>query len=487
MRPCRDLDGYLARGLAPSRASAFEEHLAGCAECRGAVASWDDVVRTVNRSARADAASRQVTAEDRLRLVSRARREEGLGRAPSRRRTRVALLAAASMVLVLGAVVIWRVGFGAATENESAGAEAKAGKILEATGETWLAIHVGPARLAQAPGSEVRLLSDDPTETRLRLVHGRIALEAQSLIDGAQLIVEAGRLEVRVKGTVFAVARDRDRIRVETVEGEVAVARADGSSWRVVAGRQLVEDSAGGVFVDELPDEARSQIVRMLSASCEPEREPTNPLEVVEATDVAVEPSAPPDRAGDETHVGNGLNGSMPAQDGILFDRLQVWRELVASGRFVEAEGELTRYLDTHPDDTAAWSLLADCRRKSGRWNDAVAAYLELIDRASGSEAGLARYKAGVILQDRLGDHLAAERLFRAYLERSGSGALVPDAMVRRARSLAALGEEQSAARLLEQVIQAHEGSFAADAARRMLGNLRDVGEGTAAVEQPSK
>jgi ferric-dicitrate binding protein FerR (iron transport regulator) len=477
MKPCRDLDVYLARGLDTKRDTVFEEHLAGCEDCRSAVASWNEVTRAVSEGARADAASRPVTAEDRLRLIAHAR--EDLGGSRSRRNwALVAVPIAAALLLALGAAVYWRI-----KPDESIGIDRAADRILTAASELPLSAQVGPARLALTPGSEIRVLRQDRTETLLELSRGRVALEVGPLVDGAKLTVEAGEISARVVGTVFTVSRERNRVEIATVEGEVIVEHSGGSSWSVGAGQRLVEASSGDVVVEDLPSEARSLVVELLSLK----NEPDPAVVAVGVTGVAETAEAEPIEPNGREDAETDINGTASEHDGTEIGQLQSWRELVAGGNFVKAEGELTQHLTTNPSDTAAWSLLADCRRKSGRWSDAVTAYLELIDRAAGPEADLARYKAGVILQDRLGDHLAAARLFREYLDRSGGGPLVPDAMVRRARSLIAIGEQRTAKSLLERVVREHQDSSAAGTAQRQLANFREDGEGPVTVEQPMK
>ena len=119
-------------------------------------------------------------------------------------------------------------------------------------------------------------------------------------------------------------------------------------------------------------------------------------------------------------------------------------------------------------------SLLADCRRKAGKYNDALETYKKLMMIAGEKQANRARFKAAVLTQEQLGNHYGAATLFEEYLSSNqGSPLLRAKAKVRLARSLIALGEKTRAKRLLEQVIREHGGSSAAIQAREILDRLR--------------
>jgi TolA-binding protein len=319
----------------------------------------------------------------------------------------------------------------------------------------------------------------------LALGRGRVALDVEHLDPGESLTVLAGGVEARVIGTVFAVSRESARVTVDVVEGTVGVTTGEGPSLDVGAGKRLVAAVGMAPTMGDLAAEDRATVVALLAAggiTLAGEGE-SGDL----GRDAGVGGSG-----GDLVTPGTSdggrersrIDASLAATGG---EPIDAWRKLVASGRFIEAEGELTDYLESHPEDVAAWSLLADCRRKSGRWSDAVAAYLEVIDRGGRSEADRARYKAGVILQDRLGDHVAAARLFGEYLDGASGGALKPDAMLRRARSLVALGRGGEAKSLLERIVAAYPDLAAAESARRMLEEQNGVGEGPEGLEQPTQ
>jgi TolA-binding protein len=154
---------------------------------------------------------------------------------------------------------------------------------------------------------------------------------------------------------------------------------------------------------------------------------------------------------------------------------IEQWRQWVLEGKLREAEIELRLYLKQHPLDTEAHSLLADCQRKAGKFSDAVETYKNLIAIGSVSQANRARFKAGVLLQEKLRDHFGAASIFEEYLAAGNSSPLLKaKALVRLARSLIALNEKHRAKMLLERVISDHSGTSAAINAREILEQIQN-------------
>ena len=348
----------------------------------------------------------------------------------------------------------------------------------------------GRSRLVLAPGTEIEIAEEGSSRVRYRLARGMVALEVEGLGPGESIAVATGDLEAEVLGTVFAVSIEDGRTAVDVVEGIVVVSRRDSPTWRVGGGQRLVAPLDRRASVEDLPAEDRAAVIDLLALWEAPAAgasrgdgsgsggtpEPAGEISGAPARETAIaEGGGTGDRARDAS---SSLAGEEP---------MDALRGLVANGRFIEAEGSIARHLESNPEDTVAWSLLADCRRKSFRWFDAVSAYLEVIDRSERSEADLARYKAGVILQDRLGEHRAAVRLFGEYLAGSGDGPLAPDAMSRLAKSLIALGEVERARSLLERVVAEHHDLPAADSARASLGLLDLYAEGSGPPEQHTR
>jgi len=489
MTSCRDLEKYLTRDLEPPRREAFEAHARRCAGCRAEIERWGAVTAAVAGGARARIEPVTLAARDAL--IERARVEgPALDDRPAPRPGFLAWIlvpAAAAVVLALAIGFAWVVGSdpGERPTRTGAGTSPAPSRVISSPAGSVVRAALGRARVVLAPGSEIEITSEDPARAGLFLDHGRVALDIEHLASGESLTVVAAGLEARVVGTVFAVSNRSGRVAVDVVEGVVAVTFGDGPSVDVEAGRRLVATAGVAPRVEDLSDGDRAAVIALLAEGEDA------PAEVGDEGDLARDAGAggaggdlAASAASDRGRERSGIDASLAATGG---EPIDAWRSLVAGGRFIEAEGELTAHLGSHPEDAAAWSLLADCRRKSGRWSDAVAAYLEVIDRASRSDADLARYKAGVILQDRLGDHVAAARLFGEYLDGSGGGALAPDAVLRRARSLVALGRRGEARELLERIVAEHPDLAAAESARRMLAEQTGAGEGPEGFMQPTQ
>jgi ferric-dicitrate binding protein FerR (iron transport regulator) len=475
MSPCRNLQPYLDREIEAGQRTIFEDHLDACESCRVQVEEWTAVAAALAEGARSRAASRPVTPGERQALLARARAARFEPRARSRpARFRVAVPAALAAMAAVATVTLWL-----ASGEESPDAidtvgerEQTPARTIAAAAAGSTAARVGPARLVLEPASRIEVWNESATGPEITLVRGRVALEVNRLEAGAAFVVVAGGFAIRVRGTVFAVSWDGRALGVDVADGTVEVSGQGGASWRVTRGQQLGVSAAKTARLDELP---AGEIERMLGLFGKEPSEPAGEVDGNAAPSGGASGPAPVRSAGPEVGVGERSGGS---------GGLEELRGLVASGRFIEAEGRLEAHLAAHRSDTTAWSLLADCRRKSGRYSDAVAAYLELIDHAAGSEANLARYKAGVILQDRLGDHVAAVRVFGEFLRGSGGDALVPDAMLRAARSHAALGQDVPARALLERVVDQHAQHQAAAEARRLLEKLERGAEGSGRLEQ---
>jgi ferric-dicitrate binding protein FerR (iron transport regulator)/TolA-binding protein len=465
---------------------AFESHASACTACSSAVQRWREVSDAIGEGVRNRA--RPISSEESRILIDRARTVAIASAQPDPRR-RVALrwlvvpaAAAVALAVVLG--IVWFADSGLGDRSEERG-EAESGesrRAVTAEADRSTTSKIGPSHVVVAPGSEIEVATETAAETRLELVRGGVALDVGSLDPGESLTVSAGDLEARVVGTVFAVSMDVDRVTVAVVEGKVDVSRTGGLSRSVGGGQRLITAVDQRIRVESLPSGERDRIMELFveGFGYQPVgQERTGAFDEHAPRVVDSDENAVAEQRGElrVDGISDGETVDGPPEVG-ADDPIDTLRDLVAAGRFIEAEGELTEHLQSQPGDTVAWSLLADCRRKSGRWSDAVSAYLEVIDRAGKSEADRARYKAGVILQERLGDHLAAARLFGEYLDGSGAGALAPDAVLRRARSLIAIGRGEEARALLERLVAEHPDVPAADAARRVLGGLEQGGEG---------
>jgi hypothetical protein len=173
---------------------------------------------------------------------------------------------------------------------------------------------------------------------------------------------------------------------------------------------------------------------------------------------------------------GNGPAGVSPAVSGASgpdVRGLVTWRGWVIEGRLDEARYALRDHLGADPSDVAAWSLLADCERKLSHWPEAVAAYERLTALSGGEEANRARFKAAVIVQDRLADHERAVPLLEEFLAQGDDGSLLADrAKIRLSGSLIALGRTERAAEHLLAVTKTSGDEAIRSEARQLLDQL---------------
>jgi TolA-binding protein len=270
-------------------------------------------------------------------------------------------------------------------------------------------------------------------------------------------VVEAGGAILRVVGTRFLVAYDPDTgLVVQVSEGAVVVTTGSGERHEVEAGWTLERPAPGATI-----------------------RRPLEPRDVA-AIDLLLEGKTPgvadPDPPGDDEPPAprrkpKRLRGREPPAPVPDRGSLVASRERILEGRYREAEAALVELLASTPGSVEAWSLLGDCRRKAGRWKQAIQAYEKVIALAGDSaDANRARYVAATIHQDELGGHAAATRLLQAYLEQArGFRPLEAEAMLRLAVSYIELGRMERARELLRDVVARHGGTLASVKARRIL------------------
>ncbi len=258
--------------------------------------------------------------------------------------------------------------------------------------------------------------------------------------------MEAGKYEVTVRGTRFAVRLlDESKIRVVVSEGSVDVSMQDGKTESVGTNESLV-------FSDSAPTRREPEtIARRVDLLLEG-RLP-DPVEDVN----------PPT----QSSVKRPTASASPSADGV-----GQWRRWVIEGQIPEAIEALSKHLKKSPMDYDAWWLLGDCYRKTRKWKEALASYEEVIQMAPEAIANRARFRAGVILQDRLGDPASAAKHFAKYLKRGQGATLAPEVMLRLAMTHQTLGNQAEAVRLLEELKTKFGGTEAAKRADERLSPI---------------
>lgn len=479
MKPCMKWEAFFRnyREIDTDRV-AFDEHLRDCPECRRAVSAWDALLREIQLMSSEELADQPGWSPSvKESLISRAReRELRSTRTPALRLS----IAVAALAIFLGCVVyVFAVKKQDSTDEKSdvqlrvaeriisaVGAENpitsfRPGDSMVAPAQGRLLIRIGEDEVGLAQTGELTLIEATPKRVRLLLKKGEVACRVSPREGVSTFVIEAGPVVVRVVGTRFMVSRTGDEVRVVVAEGRVAV---KSNEWNgLIAKGEGVDLRANGEVARVILDDAA---IRKLDKLLGETYVNDAGLQKAKETASQVRESDP------------GPTGD-PVQRPQTQRSLKKWRRWVIDGRYAEAEKALVAYLRKAPQDIDAWWLLADSRRKSGNWDGAVEVYRRIVGQAPPNRANMARFRAGAILQDKLGRQGEASRMFKEYLRAEAVGkTLEAEAMVRLGASLAALGRKGEAVALLEEVVDRYGGSSAAGKARQMLDDISHKSRG---------
>ncbi len=451
MNSCSHKEPYLDRSLGTDAKGRFEDHLERCESCASAVRAWRDLrPRVADELSGPDV--REPTELDVHQLVERAHRER-VEQSADRRRWPV-IAAAAVLVLIIPSALIFK----DTLEREDPLVESVSDEpIVE------LAI-IGPGdehprRVAHpinlpidsAPGggtvveigddlvtlfhtARLRFAGDDSGNTLLKLDYGKILCVVSPKDLGDSFTVEAGRFRVQVIGTRFSIERRSEQaIEVAVSEGIVEVLGPGNAVWRLEPGDRLRLPEEDDENVLRTHNDAREHRIREVLISDEGE-------------------GGTPRRPGKPVFLrSRGEINNQSDDDKSDIARFRAW---IITGRYDDASGGLTEWLSERPKDQAAWSLLADCHRKAGKWERAVEAYGRVIALTPPERANRARFLSGVIFQDQLERHDEAAAMFEQHLETDQSTSPQRTAAtLRLARTYIALGRTERARRLLEDVV----------------------------------
>jgi TolA-binding protein len=232
---CRQSEA-LARTFPRPPDATLAAHLESCATCQ---AAWQSLaeLRTLGQLLPSEQPSDERRDAVRARLLYQAERlrqqSGGLASPPPwpARSTRWLpwLGLAAALLLVVG--LTWRAGRPFDRASQAAAALAPA---------------AGPRAVSDAKAhASLRVIDAADYQTRrqggteiVHLRHGRIELSVRPLAIGERFLVAVGGSEVEVRGTLFAVSAEHDRLTaVQVSEGRVEVRPASGSPIQLTAGQ----------------------------------------------------------------------------------------------------------------------------------------------------------------------------------------------------------------------------------------------------------
>ncbi len=511
MRPCTLLPQFLDRQLSSAKSNAFERHLDTCEECRTTLASWQAVRAEL---AQLDPAGNQSHPRPQIAAAIVARARETRPALPLMVRFRWIAVAAGIALIVaggLGGFVLGQqyrprsappgdvvpVSVQLVRENhiELLDIADFVGSTLDVPEDARLLARLGSDRVALKGNSRARVEQVSRRQVRLELNRGEIACSVARRKDGSEFVVKADQYRVHVIGTRFSVAvGSKKALDVRVFEGTVEVWGPNQQKWLVHARQALqlpgTDDIEPGrkvktvdatsrpeLFEGTLADELERGFATVLqppSLSTVPE--PGLPIEDAPADAGALPLPEPLTLQGEQRESGTVVKqpdneqnrrDEEPSESN---DELTRWRAWIIDGRYQRAETEMVNYLQQHPQDWPAWSLLADCRRKGQKWQLSLDTYQRVIREGPRPLAKRARFMSAVVLQEHLGRHDGAIQLLKVYLELTpNESPLRAAAMVRLARSYMAIGRPGQAKPLLRHVMINHKGTAIGKQARQLL------------------
>lgn len=432
---CARREAYLDRRLSRAEAIAFEAHLASCPECGPLVTAWRQTGQRLDHWA---APFDGEPTPHQLRAF-RAKLE-----APPRRVAWLVPVVSLAAVVVLG-LITWKVlapppvdtpsGEWAVTFDDGHQVSSADGVAALGSETRDQRVRVGPDSLTVVKATRLELIEKSTRRTRLRLTQGSVAAQVEPGHAGRSFIIESAPFRLTVVGTEFVARRVGDTFGVTTLEGLVRVER--------LAGEGVVETRL-------VPAGATVELVEVAAPS---------DTEVPVALDAgSSEPLVAPRRA----------------VAGPTARELAAWRTRAARGQCAEVIEEADEALKRSPKNVGVLRVLADCHRKQGDSQTAIAMYKKVIGLASGNDAGEAMLLAVALLEDEHGDAATVLDLTASLGSMRGlSAALAGPLHIRRARALKVTGRLAEARAEVEWVLSRYPGTPAAADAQRLKSDLR--------------
>lgn len=447
MTPCSQRDAWLDGALNREERSAFEVHLATCAECTAVVDAWQSFGKGLIESEAA--INPELSAAQVTRLLARAREP----RSGMLRWIPIGWVATA----MAAAAVVWVV----RREDAPQALETRIVAVVEGTASSEAAettekgravLDIGADRVGVAKATRMEIERADRRATRIHLRRGTIAARVEHARGQRDFTVKTPLGEVHVVGTEFRVSTQEHLLRVEVLQGEVEVKLASGPI-RVPAGKQWSLDDSTPHF-----EPLHAQTFAEL------ESEPAG-LGDTSITDAGVmEADAGVVEATSEEPIDGGTRRTRAKVTAPIAE----WRTRAARGECSEVVKEAKRWVASHPKEAGAWLVMGDCHRRSNRFAPAIDAYLKA-GKQPGDEGEAAMLLAASVMQDNLKQNARALKSLELLVAANPSKAVEAAALVRQARAHQALGRGAKARTILERVVSQFANTPSAAEAAGML------------------
>ncbi|MDX2454746.1 tetratricopeptide repeat protein [Desulfosarcina sp.] len=473
MKQCHQLDAFLNKQLSAPELDLFAHHLDGCDDCQERVQMWELIAQETKGLAQEQVALQTNTSRSAEKHIIE---QVDSGRTDHRLLRPAIVWAAAAIVVIAIAAVLWRQTDGSVeTIPQPASAIAvngtrifpggnmplkpslSEGGAIRTRSKEQVMLQFGEDRVGIGEKSVLWLEKSERQSRQLRLEKGNIACSVEKRTQGEDFVVSAAGFEVRVVGTQFLVSvDDAKKLKVVVVEGVVEVSVASEVLRTVRAGEQFVATGTKNVEVNAVTQADAYEIKRLLS------------IKWIE--DAVTITASDPDEGAAETDTLSKETAKTKSSKNTAALSLPELQQWVLDGRIDEASRALKQHLKNHPNNAESWFLLADCQKRQGEFKAAVSSYQKVAGKTRGAIANTARYRAGIVLQDKMGNHPEAIRLFEQYLKNPGQDLnLAPTAKLRLAQSLIRVGKKSRANALLKDIIDNHKRTPAAQKAGRLL------------------
>jgi len=374
--------------------------------------------------------------------------------------------------------------------RSAVGRELEPGSTVDASGGRMVIALPTGITLMLERGGQLAIERLDDRAAEVRLDRGELLASVSPGRRGPEFAVTTGRGRIVVTGTVFSVSSNAEWVAVEVIRGAVQLEEARDGRRTIEASRRALLGEAGDTAIDAADHRAakdKARLLDMLSAddgaTIEIRSVPSGAEVALDGTILGKTPLGAAVRPGhrdlDLALADHGaVRERLDLSPGAAVDRVFEMRPLedlaVRDSEPLTAAPAKAKSASAVPSHLSSKELLrlAQSLRAAKDWRGAAQTYQALAKRYPGTaEARTALVSLGGIQLDHLGRPARALSNFEAYL-RGGGGALTPEALYGKARSLRRLGREAAETAALRELLVRYPGAIQAPQARKRLEKL---------------